>query len=281
MSQKPEELLPGQLPAATIQQIAKMATANLQPIQLTNRESIPYAVVPDGYEVVSLEKQIFHNERVRPSRIRKTSPELASVPSFVEYVNRFKTEGTLIVYSEAHQLFKAILDYHQHSEMPAWCEHEVSLRLKNTIAASVWIAQNRKSLNQAAFAEFIEDNAADLVDAAGMIEVSRSLQATKKVEFTSDIRLDNGQVQLKYNETINGSTQQGSREIPETFDILLPLFPGEAPSNLKARLRYRIENGQLLMWYVLVDLQRHLQNRIESAIEVISKQTEVKVLRGA
>lgn len=83
-------------------------------------------------------------------------------------------------------------------------------------------------MNQADFARFIEDNAPDIASppAADMIEISRSLEAKKKVNFASAIRLDNGKTEFTYEEDIEGTAAKGRLQVPQVFTIGIPVPEG-------------------------------------------------------
>jgi len=106
---------------------------------------------------------------------------------------------------------------------------------------------------QVDFAEFVENNLAAIVrpTPAQMLEVSTHLVAHREVKFESATRLANGQHQFRYDEQIRGQVAHSSIDVPERFVLgLSPFFKGEL-FELEARLRYRINEGKLVMWYDL------------------------------
>ena len=135
-------------------------------------------------------------------------------------------------------------------------------------------------MDQATFAEFIEDNVKDIThhpeyentpSAADMLEISRTLEAKKNITFRQGTRLDNGQVQLTYNEEIDGRAgEAGQLRIPEEFFIALKPFLGGDAFCVPARFRYRIQEGRLVMWYELVRADKVLEeayNAVRAKIE--------------
>ena len=113
---------------------------------------------------------------------------------------------------------------------------------------------------QVEFAEFIEDNLADIAapEPTTMLEISRSFTATVATKFSTVARLDNGQVQLAYTEEIDGRAggPGGQVVIPETFTIRVAPFVGSDPADIVCRLRYRINQGDLRIGYFLPDRER-------------------------
>lgn len=214
----------------------------------------PLALVPDGVSLENLEKHLPF-----PTRTRQHLKALDAA-SFIAYVTRFASESTSVFCNGPEgRTFRAVLDYHQ-PDMPAWGDHLVTYCCPLTVEWGRWKEFDRKRLPQAEFAEFIEDNVKDIVDngpgtpsAADMLEISRTLEAKKNIAFRQGVRLDNGQVQLTYNEQIDGRAgETGQLNIPEQFFIGIKPFLGGDAFLVAARFRYRITEGRLQMWYELV-----------------------------
>jgi uncharacterized protein YfdQ (DUF2303 family) len=56
-----------------------------------------------------------------------------------------------------------------------------------------------------------------------------------------------------YQEEVKGSveTKGGTMKVPDCFTLKLPVFLGGVVYQVDARLRYRINDGKLLIWYDL------------------------------
>ena len=114
-----------------------------------------------------------------------------------------------------------------------------------------------------------------------MLEISRTLEAKKKVNFASAIRLDNGQNQFTYEEEISGTAQKGQLQIPEEFTIGIPVLEGGASYAVDARLRYRIaEGGKLTMWFELIRAHKVVENAAAEVWSQIEAETGLKVFNG-
>jgi uncharacterized protein YfdQ (DUF2303 family) len=120
-------------------------------------------------------------------------------------------------------------------------------------------------MEQEEFAIFIEDNIADVVEPSGdtLLQVALTLQAKNEVNFSSSRRLDNGQVQLAYSETIDARAGTGAIEIPHRFAIGARLFKNGDGYKVYARLKYRLGGGKVKFWY---ELERP-ENAIEDAFK--------------
>lgn len=238
-----------------------------------------YVIVPDGHSVEYLDA-----EKYLPAPKRKRAHvTVQDATSFVEYFNWFSDEGSVIFADAAQQSFKAVLDYHLVGEGPArWGDQVLSYAPPKTKEWQTWMAANNKVMAQVAFAQFIEDNLADVADPPGatLLEMARTLEAKKNVKFSSGIRLDNGQQQISYEEEIRGTANKGSLEIPETFTLGLAPFYEGSKYKLVARLRWRINDGHAEFWYRLNQPEKVIESAFNDTIDSIQKGTRGKLIRG-
>ena len=259
-----------------IQELVTLAQAIGKPIDHPGL-SAPIALLPDSVSIKDLEHLL-----PNPTRTRQKLTVL-DAESFIAYVNRFANDATAVFCNGPEgRTFSAVIDYHQPTS-PAWRDHIATYRCPTTIEWGRWKETDRKRMDQATFAEFIEENVRDITQreneatdpsAADMLEISRTLEAKKNITFRQGTRLDNGQVQLTYNEEIDGRAgEAGQLRIPEEFFIALKPFLGGDTFCVPARFRYRIQEGRLVMWYELVRADKVLEeaynavrNKIEGAI---------------
>lgn len=237
-------------------------------LEYTN-DGTPYAFVPSDNK---LEK--FPELRAHPSRIiAKTKHSTAE--SFLAYYKEFSLDSSVIFLDTNNNQFTAIIDYHIEHGQADWCDHYAIFSLKKTPEWSAWEANNKKLFTQEEFGRFIEDNLIEIVDPPNgvMLEVALSLQAKTKVDFSRSIRLENGQTQLHYLETIEGNAGlNGSLKIPELFSIGLQLFEGGTPYQIEARFRYRIKEGKLTLWYELVRPHKTIEaNVLDTKTRIINE----------
>jgi len=254
-----------------INQLVTLAQALGKPIDHPGLAS-PIALVPQGVELQGLEKHL-----PAPVRTRQRLTVLDAL-TFIAYITRFATPATAVFCNGPEgRTFRAVFDYHQ-PDQPAWGEHTATYCCPLTIEWGNWKDADRKRMDQASFAEFIENNVKDIVtppdnpaapSAADMLEISRTLEAKKNISFRQGTRLDNGQVQLTYNEQIEGRAgEAGQLNIPEQFYIGLKPFLGGEAFLITARFRYRISEGRLSMWFELVRPDKVL----EEAYNAVRKQ---------
>lgn len=230
------------------------------------------ALVPEGYRVEHLPWERAHE---RPFA-KRAERHLTDIDSLVEYVRKHAVAGETEVYVSPggtgwNAFVEAIIDDHS-KDAAGWGDHRATVHLPQSVQLQAWRAQNDKYLDQIAFAEFIESNLSDIVepDAAELLEVVSTLQSTNKVAFNSAVRLDNGQVQVKYHEDISATAgREATLEIPQEFKIAVPVFEFGTRYAIKARLRYRVREQKLVLAYVLERLDDIVRNALATGDESV------------
>lgn len=254
--------------------------------RLVTTEAGHFLIKPQDLEIVDL-AQFQH---AKPPAEKKGTVTTLDVASFAAYFNRFKSESSMIFGEPSALTFRGIIDYHGAADGPAdRCQHRVAMTLQVTERWKTWRDNNRKSKPQAEFAQFIDDNLSDIFrpensttmpSAADMLEVSRDLTAKVGVQFNQAIRLENGETQFSYVETIDGRVGKGNIQVPTEFLIKLPLYLNQPEVEIRGRLRYRIGSGGLTMWYELFRIDELLHEEFEKALAQVSDSTSTAVLLG-
>lgn len=226
-------------------------------IKVVGYNEHPFVVVPEGYRLESLEGFLPYPLR------KKASLKMRDEDSFIAYFNLHK-DGYSNIYGQIDPpKLMGIIDDHGTSSS-GWREHKVFYDCPLSRHWETWLAKDGKTQSQEEFAVFIERNLLDIVEptSAEMLEISRSFEAKKKVDFKSAVRLDNGQVQFGYEEEIQGSAAKGTLQIPETFKIGTPVFERGSGYILECRLRYRLKDAQLYMWYEIINPEKALEDAV-------------------
>lgn len=247
-------------------------------------DGAPFVITPEGYKVHNLESTL-----LGPVRKRGTTA-FASVESFVRFI---KDEGADLPAGEVKLYgviddtprFTAVLNSHyKDGEVinPGWGDYRASYNCPLAKEWKIWKGKDGVKMSQADFAQFIEDNSPDCLapDSATMIEISRTLEAKKGVSFASGVRLDNGQTEFTYEETIQGSAGKGKFAVPEVFEISIPVLTGMANYVVQARLRYRIgDGGKLTMWYDLVRPHKIIEHAVNDVWAAIQEGSGLEIYR--
>lgn len=241
---------------------------------------VPYVVIPEGYRLENLEHLLN-----APTRKRGTVT-LRDEKSFIRYHSIHDGLGTYIYGTLTPPQFTVVFDDHDAGDMPdrnpGWGEFRAVYECPLSVEWLGWMGKNKSSFAQTDFAQFIEDNLPDIVTPSGadMLEISRSLEAKKKVNFASGIRLSNGQAELTYEEEIQGTAAKGKLQIPEVFQIGIPVLEGGERYQVDARLRYRIHEGRLSMGYDLVRPHKVLEAAVKEVWQRIEEKAQCQILHG-
>ncbi len=264
------------------QVIVDTATRAAEPRQLDDSAALYSVVVPDGAEhrVVDVQELV---EKYNPHPRRKTGTVNLTTPaSLAQYLNDHKTEGTEIYADWRARRAVAVLNDHDEASA-GWGDHQAVLRLQATPEWTRWTDLDNKYMSQAEFAEHIIDTTADVVEppAADLLEMAETFSASKSVQFKSGHRLKDGQRQLTYVETIDASSgTHGNVTIPDAILLRLAPFDGADPVNISARIRYRIDGGNLRIGYVLDRPDLVLREAFATVVAGIEELTAVTALWG-
>lgn len=265
----------------TVTAIADLAVAASEPYVVEpDTGGKPHAfVIPDGH---TLHVEDFGKYGARPARS-------------VSHVT-VRDEGSLIalcrdlgtrprVYADpVNQAIVAILNDDEDPGTAGWRDNRVTIQLVQTEEWKAWIAKNGELMPQREFAEFIEDHFRAIVnpDAATMLEIAQSLEATSHLRVKSSQRLRDGQRKLVYEEDTQARAgAEGDLEVPETLEIALVPWRGRGDTRIPmtARLRFRTTGGNVTMGYKLVDLEGIVEEAFREITDAITA-AGIEVITG-
>ncbi len=237
----------------------------------------PMAILPPGFKRESMEQYLPAPTRSRGNTV------LRDVASFIALIKQEAKDAQSRIYGCYEPAsFKAVFN-DNFMDSPGWRDHTATFSCPLSIEWRTWVGKNNVKMTQPDFAQFIEDNLPDVVapPAAEMLEISRSLEAKKDVAFASGIRLSNGQNELTYTETITGTTGKSKLMIPETFTIGIPVLEGGERYGVECRLRYRIGDGKMQMWYDMLRPHKIVEDAIKAVWLSIEEGTGLPILNGS
>ncbi|SDD43293.1 DUF2303 family protein [Auraticoccus monumenti] len=218
-----------------------------------------------------------HSER--PHRVGPRKVETFDPTAFLDYTGRFLGEESEDVELWANldqRTITAVLNAAEHAGKAGWADHRAVLTLRPNKQWTTWLGVSGQLMTQVKFAEFIEDNQDDFIDpnAATMLDLARTFTAKKSVDFESSENLANGARGLLYRETITSKAgEKGTLEIPSAVTIALRPFQGAEPYRVTARLRYRIEDGNLGIGFKLHRPDTVLEDAFDSVIATVEAGT--------
>ena len=260
---------------------------------------VDIAVVPRGLEVKSL-KPLLDEYRLRPER-RKGTATVQDLASLIALTKRFADIHSAIfaVRDPAKPSITTVLDYHEivldhdsTNALPRFGQHRIHYPLPLSEEWKVWTGLHGKKLNQADFAEVIEDRIDDVLDLpnfltpigieqpdpavelseaeqqlqslartlgtnyAGhstLMALSRGLQIHAEHKAMSRVNLATGEDAIVFQEEHKGE-DGGRLKVPGLFLIAIPVFDNGDRYRIAVRLRYRLLGG-VVNWFF--ELYRH------------------------
>lgn len=239
-------------------------------------------VIPTGMTVQSL-KQFLPPQRIEQ---RVT---LREAESFIAYVNRFKSDDTMIFTEVADDevQFMAIMDYHHAKDRsPDYCRHMAFFQPLVTPEWQTWSEHDEKAMTQVQFATFLENQQHVFVNPTGaeLLELVKSLHGHRNARFNTSLRLDNGAFSVAFEEDIvvrgSNGTKQGEMVLPPEIMAGFSVFLGAAPYKVRARLKSRISDRQLVLFYETIQRDAIVRESILLLVEQVAKATGIVPLLG-
>lgn len=240
-----------------------------------------------GIQVIDLGTDA-HRQRQGKEPARKTGTvKLTEAPSFSFYVNDHKdNEATSLWADRDAGRIVAVLNGHvKNHDDAGWGDHRAVLTLRKSPAWVAWTEASGKMIPQVKFAEFLEDRAGDVVtpDHATLLEVATSIEGTKGAAYKSGVRLDNGEIQFRYEETVAAKAgQRGDLTIPSSIELGIAPFDGMDAYKVSARFRYRIgDDGVLYLGVVLDRPEDVLRSAFSQVLQDVELVTGLAVMHGS
>ena len=238
---------------------------------------------------------------------RKGRAQFYDVASFVEHTKRFLDTDSIVYAFQgdgktvAHLL--SVLDYNKagpYGAQPRYGEHRGLYCFPLSKQWKAWTAASGVSMNQGAFALFIEEhivdvslppadqhliNLASLLDASfampkQLFELARGLSVNENAKVTQRVNPNTGE------KTVSFKTEQSDDEgnpirVPSLFLITIPVLDGEKTAyRIPVRLRFR-KVGEALQWTVeLYKAEDAFEDAFNGICERVAKETGLAVLRG-
>ena len=270
----------------------KTETAAHAVMQAMNQElrdvhGTPVLLAPEGFTALEMAHLL-----PAPTRKRGTVV-LNDAESFIAVVNDQKDKSTRMFSTINPPTFTAVFNHI--ADGAGWGDHIAKYNAPLSPEWKTWDGADGKSMSQVEVAQFLESNLVDVLhvpedapekgllkspDGSTLLEVCRTLEATKKVDFKSSVRLGDGSTQFTYNEDVQGSAKAGTLSVPEHFTIAIPVFENGDKWPLLVRFRYRIDGGALRIWFELVRPHKVIEHAVKELREKIAAATELQVLNG-
>lgn len=241
-------------------------------------------------------------ERYRqgPERIKGTAAA-DTLESFIGLVNRHKSQDSVIFASTTwpKPSLTAVIDYYTRDHGTAHKQHRVGYAFPLTEEFKAWVGTNNKPMEQQAFAEFLEEHAAELSAPFAqestdyqllfnerfalpneLLELSRHLEVNVGAKMKQGLRLQTGERQIVF-ETQHTNVNGEPIDIPGIFMIQLPPFVDGDVVRIPARIRYRAGQGGVTWFYQLYRWEFWLRTRVQNDLLKAGKDTDLPTFEGA
>lgn len=243
---------------------ATLAREARKPFELNPEQN----AVPDGWTIQDTEAIQLYPRR------KKATIACGDQTSFVDYVKRQGSLANCTIWCNANypqgkvDYLAIINDHGEEADAQQWRDHQAKFCPENSIEWQRWISAHGQKMEQFQFAEFIENNLADIASAEGyptgtaMLQMATALEITQDCRIKSAIRLQSGGVRMEYVQDDNAATAE-SMQVFSKFALGLPVFRSGDAYQLEARLKYKLASGKLTFWYEI--------NRADKVLEAAAK----------
>lgn len=260
--------------------IAELKAAALAPVTI---DGVTHLVLPGGYAAVDITKTI-RNAQLVPDR-KRGSVVVKDVDSLLSFAADQAAQSIGYIYADPDSTTITAV-FNDNKQGTGWRDFRAVFKAEQTPEFQRWIFNNgaAKAKTQTEFAEFIEDNIADIHgDAAqALLDAATTIQASTSINFSSAKRLQDGRTQLAYTEEIDAKAGQGGAlEIPKVFPLGLRVFKNGAGYMLNARLKYRLGTGSVKFWYELDRPERVIESAFADYVAAVREKSGYTVLIGA
>ncbi|WP_375782881.1 DUF2303 family protein [Bradyrhizobium sp. Pha-3] len=224
--------------------VAKLAAkAAGVPQIMTMADGRELLVLPQGFEFKDV-SPANKAEVLAPKQLVQ-SVTLQNADALIEYLNRFKADTSLMFADVQANRIVCALDYHDKAKA-SLVTHRAMLDLPFSEEWKTWSGISGQLKPQLEFARFIEENAPDIKapDAASLLEAVRDLQARRTVNFIKAVRTSSDNESFEFNDNTEARTK-GDLELPTRFLLSIPVYFGDAPVEVGAFLRWKLDEGSL------------------------------------
>ncbi|MFZ4539919.1 DUF2303 family protein [Propionivibrio sp.] len=254
-------------------------------VEIRDVGGIKFAIAPDSYSVINLEKHM-------PSPVRNRGAIVTSdSPSFIDYLNKYQHQDASKIYAEidsdkSHCKLVAVLDDHTKS-LPGWREHTCTFSPKQAVEWTRWIGKNQVKMTQSDFASWLEDNLPDIATVAGMptgaeiLSMALGFEANSDKKLRSKVNLQSGGFTFEFVSKEDERTR-ATMQVFERFTIGIPVFDGSANAYpLESRLKYREKDGVITFWYELIRPDRVFKTAVTDEVNTIKRDTNLLLIYGS
>lgn len=266
---------------------------------------VPLLFSPAHDDYASI-KKLIEEHRLGPER-RKGTAKADTLDSFIALVNRHKDiKSALFARAQwPNPALTAVINYHGVASGAGaadtrHCDHRIAYTFHVTKELTAWVSQDGKTMKQELFALFLEEHAAELAtvdsversayeplfkerfaDPNELIALSRSLEVFVGAKVKNSHRLASGERVLEFVVEHTDGATGGKVDIPGIFMVSLKAFEqSDQPVRIPARLRYRLNGGEITWFYQLYRWEQFLSDRVREDLKIAETETALPAFEG-
>lgn len=274
-----------------------IASESRRPVSIKETERGSLVALPEGWSLrtdSSLEALANHPFR------KKGTARFKVQESFVEYVNKHKLPES-VIYAKVNKgerdaplTVTAVFNDHEEeqnqlagSEVAAgWQDFRAILAPEASHEWRTWTANSGKAMSQFEFAQFIDDNIKDISSSQDgfptgteMLQMALAFELSQDKRIKSAIRIQSGGTNIEYVEDDDASTVARMQAF-DKFMLGIPVFWRGQAYAVEAKLRYRVREGKLTLWYDLVRTDVVVDDAVEQVLQAVGTGTASSILYG-
>lgn len=231
-------------------------------------EAARVAFVNQKLNVQDLES--FHE---RPHRVKRQLSHL-TLASFIDYAKAWELQTSKLYADRKALNVLLIVDDSTRDDGPTWGDHRSNYTCPLSKQWQAWIGSNKKRMAQLEMLEFLEDNLADIhrPDGSEILSMVTKFRETRNHVFSSEVSVQSGEFVFEATDTRQSA--RSSTKLPEELILGLPVFENGKAYEVKARLRYRIQEGALSLWYELAHPDRMVDDAFTNVVVEVKEKLE-------
>lgn len=254
-------------------------------VPLLDPESrVPFVVLPAGCTVDNIEHFLPF-----PTR-KRAEVSVTTTDSFILYAKKHGSLDECVIYAEIDSeqskcILRALMNDNGETA-PKWRDHRCTFAPALSVEWKRWTGSNKKQMNQADFATWLEDNQGDVRSVNGsptgadILAMAQAFEVNADKRVKSHINLQSGGVRFEFVEDETKDTRT-SMEVFRRFTLAIPVFDGSTDAYpVEARLKYRDNSGKVTFWYELIRPDRAFKTAVQSALDQIKAETGFMLLQG-
>lgn len=269
--------------------IAKLIRASeTTPAVLADKRGVEYAFIPKGPSLYEM-RQLTPEAEVRRELVNiRENVSIGNADGLIAYVNRFKTDDTMIFANSEDGEIVAVIDYHPvpknsgqeviTAPLSGFTDHRATLDLQNSVEWNTWCGVNGKMKDQKAFARFVEENAEDIVNPTGadLLEMVLDMNKGATLHVQSKLRTAGSGDGIS-----NISRDVGGSELPPRWKLRIPVFFGEPKVDITAFARDELVEGKILLGFSLSRIEQVREAEIARIASRVAAETGVPMVLGS